>query len=114
MSVISDDLFADKMRQLQDLKKEIDQDRQEIHQVLGEWLANALDDNNNHELQALFLEAHNNEKYVRLKKHRELLRLIAHKMQSEAKVVPSSFTPPKESNQDSEHGLLFENNSLDQ
>lgn len=113
MSVISNDLFADKMRQLQDLKKEIDQDRQEAHQVLGEWLANALDDNNNHELQALFLKAHNNEKYVRLKKHRELLKLIAHKVKSEAKVAPSSFTPPK-SSQESEHGSLFDDDSLDQ
>ena len=107
MSVISDDLFADKMKQLQALKKEINQDRLEAHQVLGEWLANALDDDDNHELQAIFLDAHDNEKYVRLKKHREFLKSIAHKMQGEAKETPSSFTPPKNS-QDSDHGSLLD------
>ena len=107
MSVISDDLFADKIKQLQALKKEINQDRLEAHQVLGEWLANALDDDDNHELQAIFLDAHDNEKYVRLKKHREFLKSIAHKMQGEAKETPSSFTPPKNS-QDSDHGSLLD------
>ena len=107
MSVISDDLFADKIKQLQAIKKEINQDRLEAHQVLGEWLANALDDDDNHELQAIFLDAHDNERYVRLKKHREFLKSIAHKMQGEAKETPSSFTPPKNS-QDSDHGSLLD------
>ena len=107
MSVISDDLFADKIKQLQAIKKEIDQDRLEAHKILGEWLANALDDDDNHELQAIFLDAHDNEKYVRLKKHREFLKSIAHKMQGEAKETPSSFTPPKNS-QDSDHGSLLD------
>ena len=110
MSVISDDLFTDKMKQLQALKKEINQDRLEAHQVLGEWLANALDDDENHELQAIFLDAHDNERYVRLKKHREFLKAIANKIQSKAEVVPSSFTPPK-SSQNSDHGSLFDDDS---
>lgn len=107
MSVISDDLFANKIKQLQALKKEIDQDRLEAHKILGEWLANALDDDDNHELQAIFLDAHDNEKYARLKKHREFLIAIANKIQSKAEVVPSSFTPPKNS-QDSDHGSLLD------
>ena len=110
MSVISDDLFANKIKQLQALKKEIDQDRLEAHQVLGEWLANALDDDENHELQAIFLDAHDNENYVRLKKHREFLKAIANKIQSKAEVVPSSFTPPKSSH-NSDHGSLFDDDS---
>ena len=110
MSVISDDLFTDKMKQLQALKKEINQDRLEAHQVLGEWLANALDDDDNHELQAIFLDAHDNEKYARLKKHREFLKAIANKIQSKAEVVPSSFTPPKSSH-NSDHGSLFDDDS---
>ena len=110
MSVISDDLFADKIKQLQAIKKEINQDRLEAHQVLGEWLANALDDDDNHELQAIFLDAHDNENYARLKKHREFLKAIANKIQSKAEVVPSSFTPPK-SSQNSDHGSLFDDDS---
>lgn len=110
MSVISDDLFADKIKQLQAIKKEINQDRLEAHQVLGEWLANALDDDDNHELQAIFLDAHDNENYVRLKKHREFLKAIANKIQSKAEVVPSSFTPPK-SSQNSDHCSLFDDDS---
>lgn len=110
MSVISDDLFADKIKQLQAIKKEINQDRLEAHQVLGEWLANALDDDDNHELQAIFLDAHDNENYVRLKKHREFLKAIANKIQSKAEVVTSSFTPPK-SSQNSDHGSLFDDDS---
>lgn len=110
MSIISDDLFTDKMKQLQALKKEINQDRLEAHQVLGEWLANALDDDENHELQAIFLDAHDNESYVRLKKHREFLKAIANKIQSKAQVAPSSFTPPKD-NHDNEHGSLFDDDS---
>src|SRR5699024_4591145 len=110
MSVISDDLFADKIKQLQAIKKEINQDRLEAHQVLGEWLANALDDDDNHELQAIFLDAHDNENYVRLKKHREFLKAIANKIQSKAEVVPISFTPPK-SSQNSDHCSLFDDES---
>ena len=110
MSVISDDLFTDKMKQLQALKKEINQDRLEAHKILGEWLANALDDDDNHELQAIFLDAHDNENYVRLKKHREFLKAIANKIQSKAEVVPSSFTPPKSSH-NSDHGSLFDDDS---
>ena len=110
MSVISDDLFADKIKQLQALKKEIDQDRLEAHKILGEWLANALDDDDNHELQAIFLDAHDNENYVRLKKHREFLKAIANKIQSKAEVVPSSFTPPKSSH-NSYHCSLFDDDS---
>lgn len=50
MSIVSDDLFADKMKQLQALKKVIHQDREELYKVMGEWLANALGDDDNHEL----------------------------------------------------------------
>ena len=112
MSVISDDLFAVKMKQLQALKKEINQDREELYKVMGEWLASALGDDNNHELQAIFLNSYDNPKYLRLKRHRELLVPIANKLQGDAKVRPSSFTPPKntEANQDN---LLFDNESED-
>ena len=113
MSIISDDLFANKIKQLQALKKEIDQDRLEAHKILGEWLANALDDDDNHELLAIFLDAHDNEKYVRLKKHREFLKAIANKIQSKAEVVPSNYTPPK-SSQNSGHGSLFDDDSSTQ
>ena len=115
MSIISDDLFAVKMKQLQALKREINQDREELYKVMGEWLANALGDDNNHELQAIFLDNHDNPKYLRLKKHRDLLGTVANKLnklESETKVVSSGFTPPQniESNQDN---LLFDNESED-
>ena len=115
MSIISDDLFADKMKQLQALKNEINQDREELYKVMGKWLANALGDDDNHELQAIFLDSHDNPKYLRLKKHRELLGTVANKLnklESETKVRSSNFTPPQniESNQDN---LLFNNESED-
>lgn len=115
MSIVSDDLFAAKMKQLQALKKEINQDKEELYRVMGEWLASALGDNDNHELQAIFLDSHDNPKYLRLKKHRDLLGTVANKLnklESETKVVSSDFTPPKsaESNQDN---LLFDNESED-
>ena len=108
MSIVSDNLFADKLKQLQALKDEINQDREELYRVMGEWLANALGDDNNHELQTVFLDGYDNTKYLRLKRHRELLVPIANKLQAETKVTASSFAPPKstESNQDN---LPFDN-----
>lgn len=110
MSVISDDIFADKVAQLQALKKEIDQDRQEAHQVLGEWLANALDDDGNDALQKIFVAEYGNAKYLRLKRHRELIKLIAKKLEAKAKVIPSSFTLPKNTS-DSQENLSFDDNA---
>ncbi|WP_201508228.1 hypothetical protein [Psychrobacter proteolyticus] len=48
-----------------------------------------------------------------MKKHREFLKSIAHKMQGEAKMVSSSFTS-HEDNQDSEYGSLFDDDSAAQ
>ena len=112
MSIISDDLFAAKIKQLQALKKEINEDKEELYKVMGEWLASALGDDDNHELQAIFLDAYDNPQYLRLKKHRELLVPIAQKLQGEAEVRSSNFTPPKntDTNQDN---LLFDNESED-
>ena len=113
MTIISDDLFADKLKQLQALKDEINQDREEIHKVMGEWLANALGDDNNHELQAIFLDEHDNTKYLRLKKHRDLLGTVANKLnklEGEAKVVSSNFVPPQTTN---DHQNRQDNSLLD-
>ena len=112
MSIISDDLFAAKIKQLQALKREIDEDKEELYKVMGEWLANALGDDDNHELQAIFLDAYDNPQYLRLKKHRELLVPIAQKLQAEAKVGSSNFTPPKNT-EDNQDNLLFDNESED-
>ena len=112
MSIISDDLFAVKMKQLQALKNEINQDKEELYKVMGEWLANALGDDDNHELQAIFLDTYDNPKYLRLKKHRELLVPIANKLQGEAKVGSSNFTPPK-STESNQANLPFESNTKD-
>ena len=95
MSIISDDLFAAKIKQLQALKKEINQDREKLYKVMGEWLANALGDDDNYELQTIFLETYDNPQYLGLKKHREMLVPIANKLQTEAKVRLSNFTPPQ-------------------
>ena len=115
MSIVSDDLFADKMKQLQALKKEINQDKQELYKVMGEWLANALGDDDNHELQAIFLDSYDNTQYLKLKRHRELLAPIAHKLEAKAKTTPSNFNPPQATT-DHQHGqdhLLF-NTSLEE
>lgn len=113
MSIVSDDLFADKIKQLQALKNEINQDRDEVHKVLGEWLANALADDNNHELQTIFLDAHDNPKYLRLKKNRALLSTLATKMRSEAKLTSSKFIPPKQI-QDNQEKLSFDDTHEDE
>lgn len=110
MSIISDDLFADKLKQLQALKKEINQDKEELYKVMGEWLASALGDNNNHELQAIFLDSHDNAKYLKLKRHRELLLPIAQKLESKVKVTPSNFRPQQTTPeyQHDQDNLLFD------
>lgn len=117
MSIVSDDLFADKIKQLQALKNEINQDKDEVYKILGEWLANALADDNNYELQAIFLGAYDSTQYLKLKKRRELLVPIAQKLESKVKesgskikVTPSNFRPPQTSpnHQDSQDHLLFD------
>ena len=112
MSIVSDDLFADKVSQLKALKDEIDQDRNEVYQVLGEWLANALDDDDNDALQKIFMAEYGNAKYLRLKRHRELTKLIANKLESKTKVILSSFTPPKNTS-DNQENLSFDDNTGD-
>ena len=115
MTIISDDLFADKLKQLQALKDEINQDREEIHKVMGEWLANALGDDDNHELQAIFLDSHDNTQYLKIKRHRELLVPIAQKLEGKLKVIQRNFSPQKTTpdNQNSQDHLLF-NTSLEE
>lgn len=100
MSVVSDDLFADKLKQVQALKEEINQDRVGVYQILGEWLAHALTDDNHTELQKTFIAEHENPKYVRLKKDQRLLASIVENMEIKFKVsvAKSDFTPPKSNN----------------
>lgn len=99
MSIVSDDLFAIKIKQLEALKKEINEDRIEVYQILGEWLAHALNDDHNTDLQKIFMTEHKNPKYVRLKKDQKLLASIVENMELKpnVSVAKSGFTPPKSS-----------------
>lgn len=99
MSIISDDLFAAKIKQLQAIKREINQDRIEVYQILGEWLAHALNDDNNSDLRKIFMTEHKNPKYVRLKKDQKLLASIVQNMELKpnVSVAKSGFTLPKSS-----------------
>lgn len=112
MSIVSDDLFAEKIAQLQAIKNEIDQDRKEVYQVLGEWLSNALADDDNDVLQKIFMTECGNAKYLRLKRHRELMKLIAQKFEAKVEIVSSSFTPPKNTSENQEN-LSFDDTEND-
>ncbi|WP_201537390.1 hypothetical protein [Psychrobacter ciconiae] len=99
MSILDDNLFAEKRRRLQELQDELNKDKAEIQLILGEWLAKALADNNQEVLQEIFLSEYNNVKYLKAKSKRSLLANVADNLQKNIekglKVTQSSFEPPR-------------------
>ncbi|WP_169393572.1 MULTISPECIES: hypothetical protein [Psychrobacter] len=99
MSILDDNLFAEKRKRLQELQDELNKDKAEIQLILGEWLAKALADNNQEVLQEIFLSEFNNVKYLKAKSKRSLLADVADNLQKNIekglKVTNSDFKPPK-------------------
>ncbi|WP_169393521.1 MULTISPECIES: hypothetical protein [Psychrobacter] len=99
MSILDDNLFAEKLRRLQELQDELNKDKAEIQLILGEWLAKALADNNQEVLQEIFLSEYNNVKYIKAKSKRSQLAIVADNLQKNIekglKVAKSDFKPPK-------------------
>ena len=99
MSILDDNLFAEKRRRLQELQDELNKDKAEIQLILGEWLAKALADNNQEVLQEIFLSEYNNVKYLKAKSKRSQLASVADNLQKNIekglKVTNSDFEPPK-------------------
>ncbi len=110
MSVIPDEIFSTKLNQLKALKNEIDQDRNEIYTVLGEWLVNALNDDNNKELRELFISGYDNTKYLSKKKQREMIKPIADRTAIKLKTTASNFDAPSSKNDDQDN-LNFDNSN---
>lgn len=99
MSILDDNLFAEKRKRLQELQDELNKDKAEIQLILGEWLAKALADNDQEVLQEIFLSEYNNVKYIKAKIKRAQLAIVADNLQKNIdhslKVTKSNFEPPK-------------------
>lgn len=90
MSIVNDSLFEEKVKELQEIEKQLEQEKNNVYNVLGQWLANALDDKNNKQLIDLFVNKHDDKKYLSLKRQRAVSKKIADNLKSLSKTADSN------------------------
>ena len=90
MSIVNDKLFEDKISELKRIEKELQEEKDAVHIVLGEWLSNALDDDKNLELRKLFINKHDDKKYLSLKRQRAVAEKIAENLKALDKTKDSN------------------------
>lgn len=90
MSIVNDKLFEDKISELKRIEDELQAEKNSVLIVLGEWLANALDDKENVELRKLFISKHDDKKYLSLKRQRSVTEKIAENVKALDKTKDSN------------------------
>lgn len=90
MSILNDNLFDDKLKELQRIEKELQDEKDAVHIILGQWLVNALDDDKNNELRKLFIDKYDDKKYLSLKRHRSVTEKIANNLKAVTKTTDSN------------------------
>lgn len=89
MSLIEDTLLPEKLKAVRKAKKELEDEKNNYYLVLGEWLENALQDDNN-ELKKLFISESENKKYLSRKYDRNIAKKIADKLSATDKLKASN------------------------
>ena len=90
MSVIKDDLFAENLSKLKEIKQALTDDKNDALITLGAWLDNALDDDNNNDLRQLFIDNAENKKYLTKQYQRDLTKKIAANLKVNDKIKVSN------------------------
>lgn len=79
MSLIEDSLLVEKLAAVRLAEQAVKDEKNNYYLVLGEWLENALQDDNEH-LQALFISEADNKNYLSRKGDRNIAKRIADKL----------------------------------
>lgn len=104
MSLIEDSLLVDKLKAVRQAEKELKDEKNNYYLILGEWLENALQDNNE-ALQALFIQESENKQYLSRKHDRNVAKKIADKLSAVTKIKVSDHVSSIE-NQVSQGSLI--------
>lgn len=89
MSIIKDDLFAENLAKLKEIKQALNDDKNDALVTLGTWLDNALSDDNNNDLRKLFIDNAENKKYLTKQHQRDLTKKLADTLTVNDKVKDS-------------------------
>lgn len=90
MSIINDDLFTENVSKLKEIKKALNDNKNDALITLGIWLDNALSDDNNNELRKLFIDNAENKKYLTKQNQRNLTKKLADNLVVNSKVKASN------------------------
>lgn len=90
MSIIKDDLFAENLAKLKEIKQALTDDKNDALVTLGTWLDNALSDDNNNDLRKLFIDNAENKKYLTKQHQRDLTKKLADTLTVNDKVKDSN------------------------
>lgn len=90
MSIIKDDLFAENLAKLKEIKQALTDDKNDALVTLGTWLDNALSDDNNNDLRKLFVDNAENKKYLTKQHQRDLTKRLAETLTVNDKVKDSN------------------------
>ena len=90
MSIIKDDLFAENLAKLKEIKQALNDDKNGALITLGTWLDNALSDDNNSDLRKLFIDEAENKKYLTKQHQRDLTKRLADTLTVNDKVKDSN------------------------
>lgn len=90
MSIIKDDLFAENLAKLKEIKQALNNDKNDALVTLGTWLDNALSDDNNNDLRKLFIDNAENKKYLTKQHQRDLTKRLADNLTINDKVKDSN------------------------
>ena len=102
MSIIKDDLFAENLAKLKEIKQALNNDKNDALVTLGTWLDNALSDDNNNDLRKLFIDNAENKKYLTKQHQRDLTKRLADNLTVNDKVKDSNHAQNIAKNNDNE------------
>lgn len=91
MSLIENSLLADKLDAVKQAQNALNDEKNNYYVVLGEWLENALQ-SDNQEIKDFFIKEADNNKFLKRKNDRTVAKKIADKLQATSKVKSSDHS----------------------
>lgn len=89
MSLIENSLLAEKLEAVKQAQNALNDEKNNYYVVLGEWLENALQ-SDNQEIKDFFIKEADNNKFLKRKNDRIVAKKIAEKLQASNKVKSSN------------------------
>lgn len=91
MSLIENSLLADKLDAVKQAQNALNDEKNNYYVVLGEWLENALE-SDNQEIKDFFIKEADNNKFLKRKNDRIVAKKIADKLEAISKVKSSNHS----------------------